>query len=133
MEKHTAGTVFFVVGLLTLVVVLVEEPLIRAGLAFVPAMLLAQRALSATSPHDQGGGQGGEGQGERRTDGVSRSQLDQFLKQVREFYSTCHLLGAGTIDSAEALQRTAQTERELNQLMAAVLSTTREKATGSDG
>jgi hypothetical protein len=129
MEKHSAGTVFFVVGLLTLVVILVDEPMIRAALAFVPALLLAQRALAATTTGDGRDGASAQTEEERREDSISRDHLDQFLKQFREFYSTCHLLGAGTIDSEEALQRTARTERDLNTLMADVLAATREKAT----
>ena len=120
-DQHTAGTVFFVVALLTVVVVLVDERMIRAALAFVPAMMLAQRALSAADggtgrAHPQSSGS------DRREDGVARHHLDRFLKQFREFYTTCHLLGAGTIPPEEALQRTSRLEGDLNRLMAEVTS-----------
>ena len=63
-DKPDTGTILFEVALLTVVVLLVDEWLIRGGLAFIPAMLLAQRALDAggsrapegpTSTDDQGG------------------------------------------------------------------------------
>ena len=47
-DKPETGTVLFVVALLTIVVLLVDEWLMRAALAFIPAMLLAQRALNSS-------------------------------------------------------------------------------------
>ena len=46
-DKPETGTILFEVALLTIVVLLVDEWLIRGALAFIPAMLLAQRALDA--------------------------------------------------------------------------------------
>ena len=46
-DKPETGTILFEVALLTVVVLLVDEWLIRGALAFIPAMLLAQRALDA--------------------------------------------------------------------------------------
>jgi hypothetical protein len=128
MENQTRGTIFFEVALLTAVVILVEEPVIRAGLAFVPALLLAQRALSSSTSGGDGDSSGQGAGAERREDGIARGHLDQFLKQFRDFYSTCHLLGAGTIDPEEALHRTSRTEAELNKLMADVLAATKQNA-----
>ncbi len=43
MFRGQNGTIPVEVALLTIIVVLVDETLIRAGMGFVPAMLLAQR------------------------------------------------------------------------------------------
>jgi len=47
-EQPALGTILFHVALLTIIVILVDERLIRAALAIIPAMLLAQRAIGAT-------------------------------------------------------------------------------------
>ena len=126
MFKGQKGTILVEVALLTIIVILVDETLLRAGMAFVPAMLLAQRAFSAegapagetVSPEDA----------ERRTDAPVRQHIEAFLGQFREFYATCHLLGAGQISAEEALQRTTDLERGLNRLLAKVTAATKEKA-----
>ncbi len=99
---------------------------IAPSMAFVPAMLLAQRALGAEGTPV--GGAVGHGQGERRADALSRQHLEDFLSQFREFYTTCHLLGSGEISSDEALKRTTDMERGLNRLLARVTAATEEKA-----
>ena len=52
--KDQNGTILVEVALLTIIVLLVDETLVRAGMAFVPAMLLAQRALSAAGRSSTG-------------------------------------------------------------------------------
>ena len=124
MFRGQNGTIFVEVALLTIIVLLVDEALLRAFMAFVPAMLLAQRALSAA------GDSAGESvrSGERRVDDPARKHIDDFLTQFREFYSTCHLLGSGEISSGEALERTTQLERNLNRLLAQVTAATKARA-----
>ena len=122
MFKNHTTAVLIEVALLTVVVVLVDETLLRAGMAFVPALLLAQRALK------EPGADGAQEVDERRVDAPARQHVEEFLKQFREFYSTCHLMGSGRISPDEALKRTADLERGLNQLLASVTAMTREKA-----
>lgn len=126
MFKGQKGTILVEVALLTIIVILVDETLLRAGMAFVPAMLLAQRAFSAEA--DSAGTDAPGEFSERRVDDLARKHIDDFLSQFREFYATCHLLGAGEISSDEALERTTDLERGLNRLLAQVTTATKERA-----
>ena len=110
--KPEVGTIFFEVFLLTVVVFLVDEWLIRGALAFIPAMLLAQRAL------DAGGAKVSDGFSyDRRSDGTVREHVEKLLEHFRKFYATCHLMGAGGITPEEALHRTHDLEKELTALL----------------
>ena len=110
-RKPETGTFLFEVALLTLVVFLVDEWLIRGALAFIPAMLLAQRALDTAkapegwTPADQG------------SPAAIKGPIEKLLRVFREFYSTCHLVGSGGITPDEAHQRTMDLEKDLNRLM----------------
>lgn len=125
MFKGQNGTILVEVALLTIIVILVDETLIRAGMAFVPAMLLAQRAFSAEAA--SAGPDVPAEYSERRVDDLARKHIGDFLSQFREFYATCHLLGSGEISSDEALERTTELERSLNRLLAQVTAATKER------
>lgn len=127
MKKGNAGTILFEVGLLTLVVALVDQTLLRVGLAFVPGMLLAQRALGLV------GGAGSDpwaGANERRKDHTMRRYVEELLQRVREFYTTCHLMRSGQIQVEAALERTTKIEQELNRLLAELTSTAKGEPAG---
>ena len=112
-EQSQTGTILFEVALLTIVVLLVDETLMRGALAFIPALLLAQRAL-------QGSVEASEdwtSTDDRRSDQTIRKHVNKLLDHFREFYTTCHLMGSGGITSEEALQRTNDLEMELNRLL----------------
>ena len=115
-RKPETGTILFEVALLTIVVFLVDEWLIRGALAFIPAMLLAQRALDTAkvpvglTPTDPG------------SPASINGPIDKLLGFFREFYSMCHLLGSGGITPDEAHQRTMDLEKELNLLLDEVRS-----------
>ncbi len=123
-ENRQIGTILFEVALLTVVVLIVEEPPIRAALAFVPALLLAQRAVNAAS----GGVPVGTPWSERREDDDVRDHIKRLLAHFREFYATCHRLGKGEIASDEAMRQTGHLETELNRLLDEVTNGTREGA-----
>ena len=113
-KKPETGTVFFEVALLTVVVLLVDEWLIRGALAFIPAMLLAQRAL------DTGSRKASEGSTsiyDRRRDEPVREHVTKLLDHFRQFYATCHLMGSGGITPEEALHRTHDLEKHLSRLL----------------
>ena len=113
-KKPETGTVFFEVALLTVVVLLVDEWLIRGALAFIPAMLLAQRAL------DTGSRKASEGSTsiyDRRRDEPVREHVTKLLDHFRQFYATCHLMGSGGITPEEALHRTHDLEKDLSRLL----------------
>lgn len=122
MFKDQRGAILFEVALLTIIVLLVDETLVRAGMAFVPAMLLAQRALKAAASA------GSNGHGDRRLDVPARNYIEELLSHFREFYATCHLMGSGKLSSDEALERTNGLEKSLNQLLAEVTAATKERA-----
>ena len=113
-EKPETGTVLFEVALLTVVVLLVDEWLIRGALAFIPAMLLAQRALNAGSTKAS---EGSTSIYDRRTDQPVREHVTRLLEHFRQFYATCHLMGSGGITPEEALHRTHDLEKDLSRLL----------------
>lgn len=121
MKKGKLGTILFEVGLLTLVVALVDQTLLRVGLAFVPGMLLAQRALGSVEASSDPWA----GANERRKDHTMRRYVEELLQRVREFYTTCHLMRSGQIHLEAALERTARIEQELNRLLAKLTRTAR--------
>ena len=112
-EQPATGTILFEVALLTVVVLLVDEWLIRGALAFVPALLLAQRALLAGGSE----GSGNSKTDDRRSDLLVRQYVTELLEHFRTFYATCHLMGAGGLTPEEALQRTHTLEKDLSRLM----------------
>ncbi len=122
-KKPETGTVLFEVALLTVVVLLVDEWLIRGALAFIPAMLLAQRALDAGSTKAS---EGSTSIFDRRTDEHIREHVTTLLEHFRQFYATCHLMGSGGITPEEALHRTHDLEKDLSRLLDEVTQEPRE-------
>ena len=122
-KKPETGTIIFEVALLTVVVLLVDEWLIRGALAFIPAMLLAQRALDAGSTKAS---EGLTAMFDRRTDEPVREHVTKLLEHFRQFYATCHLMGAGGITPEEALHRTHDLEKDLSRLLDEVTQEPRE-------
>lgn len=126
MEKSETVSVLLMVMLLAFAVVLVDERLLRTGLAVLPALMLAQKALgvgqapapaAAASPAD-----------DRRHDEEVRSHIEQLLKYFREFYATCHLMSNKVLTVEAAEERANNLERDLNRLLAEVTRTARERA-----
>ena len=117
MKTSDYVEISIILFILALSVYVVDEPGLRVGVSLIPALLLAQRSFmnvrvsgeaAAASPSD------------RRSDGETRTAVDQLLWQVREFYLTCHLMGSGKMSSEQAVERTAQLEKELNKILAMV-------------
>ena len=113
-KKTETGTILFEVALLTVVVLLVEETFFRGALAFIPAMMLAQRALEGGA---RKAADGFRSMQDRRSDGSTREHVTRLLEHFRQFYATCHLMGAGGITPEEALHRTHDLEKDLSRLL----------------
>ena len=113
-KKPETATILFEVALLTIVVFLVDEWLIRGALAFIPAMLLAQRAIDAGNTKTP---EGSTSIYDRRTDEPVRDHVERLLEHFRQFYATCHLMGRGGISPEEALHRTHDLEKDLSRLL----------------
>ncbi len=113
-EQPALGTILFHVALLTIIVLLVDERLIRGALAIIPAMLLAQRAIGATQakPTDDW-----TGVDDRRMDVHVREHVTKLLGRFRDFYAMIHLMSSGGITSDEAMARAGELEKDLNQLL----------------
>jgi len=118
-------TVFFMLGVMTFAVIMVDDRWVRAGLGLLPALLLAQRAV-------MGVGVGATGERspatERRTDEGVRAQIQELLKLIRDFYTTCHMVAVGQLEPAKAKAKAQVVERRLNQMMADML----ERVEGAD-
>ena len=115
-EKRDVGSVVILMFVLAFAVVIIDERWLRVLVAAVPALLLAQRALSAPvgAPKPPVGAAGHKIQGE------TRGAIDELLRHIREFYLTCHLMGTGKLSPEEAVEETSRKERELNRLLARV-------------
>jgi hypothetical protein len=111
-------TVLFMLGVMTFAVVLVDDRWVRVGLGLLPALLLAQRALSGAGVGAKGSPQA---DGERRTDFGVRDRIQELLKLIREFYTTCHMVAVGQLEPSKAKAKAQVVERRLNQMMADML------------
>ncbi len=116
-DKSDVALVVTQFVLLLGVVAFVDRPLVRVGLGFVIGLLLLQRALGLTAPKPE------VDRLSDRQDHTTRDGIARLLEKIREFYTVCHLLQSAQISPAEARERTARIERELNQLLAELVRT----------
>ncbi|HSW31647.1 MAG TPA: hypothetical protein VLH75_19325 [Longimicrobiales bacterium] len=123
MDKNERLSVFLMVVLLAFAVVLVDERLLRTGLAVLPALMLAQKALGVGRPAPAAPTVAPSD--ERRRDEETRGHVEQLLKHFREFYTTCHLMSVNVLTVEAAEERVNNLERELNQLLGRITETAR--------
>lgn len=126
MESGDKVTVVLLLALIAFAVLIVDERWLRAAIALVPAMLIAQRAFQAPGGSLQ---EPPVGAADRRDDTEVRRHIDELLKHFREFYTTCHLMSTGSLAPDEAKDLAAGIERRLNTLLAQVT----EQARGPGG
>ena len=118
MEEGDRLTVILLVGLIAFAVLIVDERWLRAAIAFVPALLLAQRAMRVPGvPVNEEVLAGTEGGG---SDDDVRGHIEELLKLFREFYTTCHLMASGSLEPEAAREMAGGIERSLNTLLAQV-------------
>jgi len=117
MRKADVASIVILVFVLSFAVVIVDERWLRVAIAFVPALLLAQQGLRASSRQED---ESRHGWAERRADLEMRGYVDELLRHIREFYLTCHMMGTGKLSPDDAVERAAQQELQLNQLLARV-------------
>jgi hypothetical protein len=122
-EKRDFVMVIAQFALLLGAVAFVDQGLVRTGLVFVIGLLLVQRALGVGAPKGEG-----EARAEQREDSVMRDVVLRLLVKIREFYTACHMLHSEQISPAEARQRTAKVEKDLNKLLAEVVRYSRGEA-----
>ncbi len=113
-EQPALGTILFHVGLLTLIVLLVDERVMRGALAIIPVLLIAQRAMGAAQTKETGDWTGIQ---DRRMDEHVRMHVEKLLAHFREFYAMNHLMSTGKMSSDEALVRAGEIEKDLNRLL----------------
>ena len=117
-QEKDKVTVLFMLGVMTFAVVLIDERWVRAGVALLPALLLAQRALMGAGVGATGPPQGTS---ERRADPGVRQQIQELLRLIREFYTMCHIVAVGELEPAKAKARAQVVESQLNEMMAELL------------
>jgi hypothetical protein len=117
-QKNDKPTVLFMLAVMTFAVVLVDDRWVRAGLALLPTLLLAQRALLGAGVGAKGPP---KGVGERRSDVDVRGQVEELLKLIREFYTMCHVVADGRLEPTRAKARAQVVESQLNEMMAQLL------------
>src|SRR5438132_14145985 len=115
-DKRDVAMVIAQFALLLGAVAFVDRGLVRTGLVFVIGLLLVQRALGRAAPKREGAARTAQ-----REDSVMRDAVSQLLAKMREFYTDCHLLHCDAISPADARQRAAKVEKDLDKLLAQVL------------
>lgn len=126
MDKSERFSVFLMVGLLAFAVVLVDERWLRTGVAVLPALMLAQKALGVGRPPETPVA-ALTSEDDRRHDLEMRAHVEQLLKHFREFYTTCHLMSVNVLTIQAAEERANNLERDLNQLLGRITTTARER------
>lgn len=114
MKTANVGTIVFELALLAAIVALVDDTLLRVGLAVLPGMLLAQQATRGSST----GADAWSGNQDRRTDQEAREHVNRLLQRLREFHTTCHLMRSNQISADAAIERAAAIEQDLNRILA---------------
>ena len=130
MDKSERLSVFLMVVLLAFAVVLVDERLLRTGLAVLPALMLAQKALGVGRPTEAIAA-ALTSEDDRRHDKEMRAHVEQLLKHFREFYTTCHLMSVNVLTIEAAEERVTNLERDLNQLLGRITETARARGVRS--
>ncbi|MGW8266591.1 MAG: hypothetical protein ACWGSQ_09505 [Longimicrobiales bacterium] len=125
MKKADLASVVLLILLLSFAVVIVDERWLRAAIAVVPALLLAQQGLRSSPRGEE---ESGTGWTDRRADSEMRSSVDELLRHIREFYLTCHMMGTGKLSPDEAVEKAAQQELQLNRLLARVTDGAKSRA-----
>lgn len=118
MKKADVASIILLILLLSVAVVIVDGRWLRVAIAVVPALLLAQQGLRASEREEEV--EKTKGWTDRRSDAEMRRAIDELLHHIREFYVTCHMMGTGRLSPDDAVERAAQQELELNQLLARV-------------
>ncbi len=118
MKKADVASIVLLIFVLSFAVIIVDERWLRVAIAFVPALLLAQQGLRATNRAEDE--EEASGWANRRTDLEMRGAVDELLRHIREFYLTCHMMGTGKLSPDDAVEKAAQQELQLNQLLARV-------------
>ena len=116
-QDNDKVTVLFMLGVMTFAIVLIDDRWVRAGLGLIPALLLAQRALIGVGVGHSGPAHGEE----RRSDTSVRGRIQELLKLIREFYTTCHMVAVGQLEPSKAKAKAQIVERRLNTMMAEML------------
>lgn len=129
MQKQDAGSVLILMFVLAFAVVFIDERFLRTAVAFVPALLLMQRAMSAGKSEES---TGLVGAANRRFDSGMRGSVEELLGYIREFYLTCHMIGTGKMTSEEAVESASEMEKKLNQLLARVTEDAKTKSRRSE-
>ena len=117
-RENDKPTVLFMLAVMTFAVVLVDDRWVRAGLSLLPALLLAQRALSGVGIGVESGRSASD---DRRSDRGVREKIQELLKLIREFYTTCHMVAVGQLEPSKAKAKAQVVERRLNLMMADML------------
>jgi hypothetical protein len=117
MEESLRGPlVVLEVVLLGVVTALVEDDVLRVGLALLIALLLARAALGTARAGD---GERGSPD-ERREDHLYRHWVNALLKKVREFHTVCKGIGSGGVNLSVGELRLRELEKEIQNLMTQV-------------
>ena len=113
-EQPPITTIVLQVILLTTIVFLVDPPAMRAALATIPVILLAQRSIRPVQVVEIVKWSSGDNP---RIGAHLREHSSKLLGFFKDFYALCHFVGVGQIDSETALLRANKLEKRLAALL----------------
>ena len=120
MDESMRGPVAVVaeVVALGLILIFVEDTVVRVALGLLMGMLLARSALIAGKLEEADGPP--SGLDDRRQDHLFRHWINVLLKKVREFHTVCQGVATGGVNMAVGQLRIHEIEKEIQELLSQV-------------
>lgn len=103
---------------LGLILVFVEDTVVRVALGLLIGLLLARSALLAGRTEEVEGPP--PGLDDRRQDHLFRHWINVLLKKVREFHTVCQGVATGGVNMAVGQLRIHEIEKEIQELLSQV-------------
>lgn len=113
-EQQPIATIILQVIALTIIVFLIDAPSVRAALATIPVVLLAQRAIRPVPVVEIVKWSSGN---DLQMGKHLRDHSANLLGHFKDFYALCHFVGVGEIDSETALLKANKLEKRLTALL----------------
>ena len=122
-ETNEKLAIFFILVVVTLAIVLVDDRWVRLGFGLPPSLLLARRALLGSGVAPAPAAAAKAPSEDRRSNAGVRKQIHELLALIRDFYTTCHMVAVGQLEPSKAKAKAQVVEGQLNDMMASMLET----------
>lgn len=115
-ESFRGPLVIIELAALVVILIVVDDVLLRVSLGLVVGLLLARAALVPPAPELKLP-RAPEGLGDRRSDHLYRHWINMLLKKVRELHTVCQGVRSGGVNVAVGQLRIAELEKEIRDLL----------------